>query len=94
MSSIDIIVINELIIDPHRLNREFLCSHRDDAIGYYDKNFRNYTILNSRKFRIPNNICKIHCYSHDNIQFNNQIRTQISRTIYKRIIKLVSHGAE
>ena len=42
MIFIKTIVINELIIELHRLTREPLCIHQDDAMGCFDRIIRNY----------------------------------------------------
>ena len=70
-SSIDTATINELINEYHRFIREPFYSHQDDSMGCYDQIIRNNDILDSRKFRITNNVCKLHSRAHYSMQFQN-----------------------
>ena len=73
MSVVETSVINELILETHRIKGKDLCVHQDDCMGCYNRIIRNHAILNSRKFGIKDNICKLHCNTHNRIQFKNQI---------------------
>ena len=44
MSASETAVINEIILDIHRITREPICSHQDDAMGCYDRIIRNHAI--------------------------------------------------
>ena len=57
MSTIDTTTINQSIIETHRLIKQPLCLHQDDAIRSYDKIIRPHAILHSRKFGILENVC-------------------------------------
>ena len=50
MSAVERATINELIIEYHRLTRQTLCIHQDDAIGCYDRIIRGHATLSSRNF--------------------------------------------
>ena len=78
MSASETAVINEIILDIHRITREPICSHQDDAIGCYDRIIRNHAMLNSRKNGIPENMCKMYCNAHYNMMYKNQIKNKNS----------------
>ena len=61
-------------------------------MGCYDRIIRTHATINSRKFCIPNNICKLHLKTHDNIEFKNQINNNTSKITYKRTKELSIHG--
>ena len=69
MIAIEIASLNKLIIESHRLTKQSLYIYQDDAMGCYDVIIRTHVILNSRKFGIPDNICKLHLKAHDNMNF-------------------------
>ena len=50
ISAVETATINELIIEHHRLTRQTLCIHQDDAMGCYDRIIRGHATLSSRKF--------------------------------------------
>ena len=85
--------IDQLIIEAHRLTKYPLCIHQDDTMGCYDRIIRIHAILNSRKFGIPNNICKVYSIAHDMMQFKTQINNSISKTSYSSSANLIYHGA-
>ena len=60
MSAVETATINEIMIDTHRLTKVPLCIHQDDAKACYDRIIRSHAILNSRKFGIPDNICRLY----------------------------------
>ena len=62
-------------------------------MGFYDRIIRSHVILNSRKSRIPDNVCKLHIRVHNNMQFRNQINQTISDIHYKSTTDLPIHGA-
>ena len=51
-------------------------------MGYCDRIVEGHTILNSRKFGIPGNVCKLHIIAHDLIQSRTQINNTISKESY------------
>ena len=59
MSAIEKATINELIIEYHRITRQLLCTHQDDATACYERIVMNNTITSSRKYLIPDNTCKV-----------------------------------
>ena len=93
MISIETTVIDDLIKEFHRITRKILCTHQDDAMGCYDRIIRNHAILNSRKYNIPDNACKVHPIAHDKMKFRNRIGNKISYIIYISTIELELHGA-
>ena len=92
MSAIETVTLNELIIESHRLTKHPVYIHQDDAIGCYDRIIRTHTIINSRKFGIPDNICKLHQTAHDRMEFKNQINNNTSQITYKSTKILPMHG--
>ena len=93
MSSIEIVVIDEMIKEYHRITREALCTHQDDAMRCYDRIIHNHAILNSRKYDILDNVCKVHSIDHDKMKFRNRIGNKISDIIYTSTEELELHGA-
>ena len=91
MSAIETVTLNELIIKSHRLTKHPVCIHQDDAIGCYDRIMRTHATINSRKFGIPDNICKLHQIAHDRMEFKNQINNNTSQITYKSTKKLPMH---
>ena len=67
MNTIETSTLNELIIESRRVTKQPLCTHQDDAIGRYDRIIRTYGTINSRKFEIPDDVCKLHLKAHDNM---------------------------
>ena len=61
--------IDQLVIETRRLIKYPLCIHQNDAMGCYDRIIRSHAILNSRKFDIPNDICKVYSIAHGLMQF-------------------------
>ena len=64
-SAVETTIINEVIVETHRLTNFPLCTHQDGAMGCYGRIIRSHTILNSRKFGIPDNTCKVYSIAHD-----------------------------
>ena len=92
MSAIETATLNDLIIESHRLTKQPVCIHQDDAMGCYDRIIRTHAIISSHKFGIPDNICKIHLKAHDNMEFKNQINNNSSKITYKSTKQLTMHG--
>ena len=63
-------------------------------MGCYDRIIRSHAILNSRKFGIPNKICKVYSITHDLMHFKTQINNNISMTSYSSTAELICHGAD
>ena len=59
----------------------------------YDCIIHSHTILNSRKFGIPNNIFKVYSIAHDMMQFKTQINNSISKISYSSTATLICHGS-
>ena len=85
--------IDQLIIETHRLTKYPLYIHQDNAMGCYDCIIRSYAIINSRKFGIPDNICKVYSIAHDLMHFKTQINNNISMTSYSSTAELICHGS-
>ena len=77
MSAIETTTLNELIIESHRLTKYPLYIHQDDAMECYDRIIRTHATINSRKFGIPDNICKLHQTAHNRMEFSRIKSTTI-----------------
>ena len=86
--------IDQLIIETHRLTKYPLCLHQDNAMGCYDRIIRSHAILSSRKFGIPDNICKVYSIAYDLMHFKPQINNNISMTSYSSTAELICHEAD
>ena len=91
--AVETATIDQLIIETHRLTKFPLCIHHDDTMGYYDSIIRSHAILNSRKFGIPDNICKVYNITHKLMQFRTEINNIISKKRYSRTDNLKCQGA-
>ena len=94
MSSIEVACINEIIIDIHILTKTFLCIHQDDIKGCYELIIRQHAIFNSRPFNILDNVGWFHSYTHNYLQFQNQLYTFLSIWIYTNTDKFQLHGVK
>ena len=93
MSSIETAVIDELTKEHHRITREALCTHQNDAMECYDRIFHNHTISNIRKCDIPDNVYKVHSITHDKMKFRNKIENKVTDIVYTSTKQLELHGA-
>ena len=92
MSAIETSTLNELIIESHRLTKHPLYIHQDDSMGCYDRIIRTHATINSQRFGIPDNICKLYQIAHDRMEFKNQIKNNTSQITYKSTKQLPMHG--
>ena len=92
ISAVVTATINELIVETHRLSKFPLCIHQDDAMIWYDRITRSHVIINSRKFRIPDNACKVYSIVYNLLKFRTQINNIISKKSYSSIKTLTCHG--
>lgn len=93
MSSIKTVVTDELIKQYHPITRETLYTHQDDSMGCYDRIIRNHAILNSRKYEIPNNVCKVNSIVHGKVKFRDRIGNKIAYIMYTSTEELELHEA-
>ena len=93
LCAVETATIDQLIIETHRITKHPLCIHQDDAMGCYDRIIRSHAILNSRKFKIPDNMCKVYSIAHDLMQFKTQINNSVSKKSYSSTDKLKCRGA-
>ena len=59
MSAIETASINELIIEYHRITRQPIYIHQDDAAASFYRIIMNNAILSSKKYAIPDSACKV-----------------------------------
>ena len=70
-----------------------MCTHQDDEMGCYDRIIRNHAVLNSRKYNIPENVCKVYSIAHDKMKYRNKIGNKESNITYTSIEELELHEA-
>ena len=58
MSTIETTTINELIVEYHRITRQLICIHQDDAAACFDRIIMNNAILSSSKYDLPTTYAK------------------------------------
>ena len=58
----------------------------------YDRIIRSHAILNSHKFGISDNLCKVYNIVHDIMQFRAQINNTISKKCYSNTKTRTYHG--
>ena len=92
-SAVETATINEIMLDTHRLTKVPLCIHQDDAKACYDRIIRSHAILNSRKFGIPNNICRLYSITYDKMVFKLIINNGISKGDNRSSKTQKLHGA-
>ena len=69
MSTIVNATINELIAEYHRITRQQIWIHQDDASACFDRIITNNAILSSRKYAIPDNAYKVNCIAQKKTWF-------------------------
>ena len=62
-------------------------------MGCYDRIIRPQTILNSRTFCIPEDVCQLDIKAHNKMKYKNQINNKVSDIVYKSTDKIKMHGA-
>lgn len=65
MSTVETSVINELILESHRIKQKYVYVQHDNAMGCYNRIIHNHVTLNSRIFGIEYNICKLQRNAHN-----------------------------
>ena len=80
MSAIKIARIDQLIIKAHLITSQPMCTHQDDVMGWYDRIIKNHVIINSRKYGIPENVCKLHSTTHEKVYYKTKNNSNISYT--------------
>ena len=91
MSTIETATLNKLIIKNYILTKHPLCIHQYDTMECYDTIIRTHATINSRNFFIPDNMCKLHLKTHDNMEFKSQIDNNTSKITYKSTKELPMH---
>lgn len=61
-------------------------------MNYYDQLIKSNTVINIRKFNVPDNVCKLHCIAHNNMKYKTQINTNIPKITYKSAKKIILYG--
>ena len=66
--------------------------HQDDVKACYDRIIRSHAIFNSRKFGIPDNICRLYSITHDKMVFKLRINNGIFKGDYRSSNNQKLHG--
>jgi len=62
-------LLNEFTTEIHRLTFHNLVILQNDAKSCFDRIINNHSTLHSRRFEIPDKVCKIHSTALRNIQY-------------------------
>ena len=92
ISAIETAIINELIIEYHIITRQPLYTHQDDAVACYDRIVINNVILSSRKYLIPNNVCKVINLAPKKMVYKTQSQSHTSKRSHSHTNDLPFHG--
>ena len=69
MSKNEAVTIHELIIEYHRIIRQSLCTHQDDDVVCFDYIVIITAIINSCKYLIRDNVCKVNSSAQNKIVY-------------------------
>ena len=86
-------LINEFITETHRLTFHNLVILQNDAKACFDRIINNHSTLHSRKFEIPDKVCKLHSTTLRNIQYRVQTALGIASCHYQNTLKAPAHGS-
>ena len=77
-------LINEFITETHRLTFHNLVILQNDAKACFDRIINNHSTLHSRRFEIPDKVCKIHSTTLRNIKYRVQTALGINTPFMRR----------
>ena len=86
-------LINEFITETHRLTFHNLVILKNDDKSCFDRIINNHSTIHSRRFEIPDKVCKIHCATLRNIQYRVQTALGIASCHYQNTPKAPAHGS-
>ena len=86
-------LVNEFITETHRLIFHNLVILQNDTKSCFDHIINNHSTLHSRKFEIPDKVCKIHSTTLSNIQYRVHTALGISSCHYQKTPKVPAHGS-
>ena len=91
MSDMKIAAFDQIIINIHCLIKQHLCIHHNQTIDCYDCIIKSHAFLNSRKFEISDNICKLYSATHNKMVFKLELNG-ISQQAYSSTSQTILHG--
>ena len=53
----------------HRMTSCTLCTFQNDAIGCFDRMIPSHSMLNNRKFGVPDQVCTLHARTLNNTKY-------------------------
>ena len=86
-------LINEFIIETHRLTFHNLVILQNDAKACFNRILNNHSTLHSRRFEIPDQACKIHSTTLCNIKFRVQTALVITSCHYQSTPQTPAHDS-
>ena len=92
-SAVLVALINEFITKTHRLTFHNLVILQNDAKACFDRIINNHSTLHSRRFEIPDKVCKIHSTTLRHIQYCVQTTLGIAYCHYQTTPQAPAHGS-
>ena len=65
----NVAMIDEMNTECHRMTCCTLCTFQNDAIGCFDRMIPSHSMLNSRKFGVPDQVCTLHARTLENTKY-------------------------
>ena len=79
----NVAIIDEMNTECHRMTCCTLCTFQNDAIGSFDRMIPSHSMLNSRKFGVPYQVCTLHVKTLNNTKYYIKTALDTSKTSYK-----------
>ena len=79
----NVALIDELNTECHRMTCFTLCTFQNDAIRYFDRMILSHSMLNSRKFGVPDQVCTLHARTLNNTKYYIKTALGTSTKSYK-----------
>ena len=92
MPATETTIINELVIEWHKITRQLLYTRQDNTVACFDRIVMDHVIINSRKYCIPKNMCKVQIRTQSQMIYKTQTQTHIPHISYTKIKTLPIHG--
>ena len=91
--SIDnVAMIDEFVTEVHHLTFTNLFKLQHDATTCFDRIINSHAMLNSRKFEVPDKICKVYSATLQNTEYRVQTALDISKQSYSHSELYAIHG--
>ena len=86
-------LINKFITETHRLTFHNIVILQNDAKACFDRIVNNHPTLHSRRFEIPDQVCKIHSTTLRNIKYRVQSALGVASCHYQNTPQASAHGS-